>query len=32
MYQKGTVHGTKECHLVTFTYVYYMNRNNTDQV
>ena len=29
MYQKGTVQGTKECHLVTYTYIYYINRNDT---
>jgi len=29
MYQKGTLHGTRECHLVTYTYIYYINRNKT---
>jgi len=31
MYQKGTVQGTKECHVVTYTYIYldYITRINT---
>ena len=29
MCQKGTVQDTKECHMVTYTYIYYINRNNT---
>ena len=30
VYQKGAVvQDTKECHLVTYTYIYYINRNNT---